>query len=164
VIYTLIGLAIIGLVLAFANPWIKEKKDDMLIKQAIKSMSIIDSTIREVTVAQGNQRIVSLALEKGTLNIDTDNDKINWVLDSSFKFSEPGVSIPSGTLTVLTEENQGWKVNVFKNYENIDIQFGDKITGVEQISASKNSKYTITIANAGLNTAANKVIVKITKD
>ena len=47
VIYTLIGIAIIGIVLAIAQPKIEAKKDEVIIEQAIESLGNIDEKIGE---------------------------------------------------------------------------------------------------------------------
>ena len=48
VIYTLIGLAVIGLLLAVAKPKIDQMKDRALIDQAVEAMEAINSKIYEV--------------------------------------------------------------------------------------------------------------------
>ena len=58
VIYTLIGLAIIGIVLAVAKPQIDIKKTEILVEQSRDSLLNIDGKIEEVLVAPGNQRSV----------------------------------------------------------------------------------------------------------
>jgi uncharacterized membrane-anchored protein YitT (DUF2179 family) len=97
VIYTLIGLAIIGLVLAVAKPSIDKKKEEIVIEQSIESMSNIHSKIEDVLAAQGNQRVIDLKIGKGTLNVDTDNEKLYWVIDSVFEYSQEGSVIPVGS-------------------------------------------------------------------
>jgi hypothetical protein len=48
VIYILIGLALIGLVLAFVSPRINMEKDHVVIEQTIESLNILDKKIGEM--------------------------------------------------------------------------------------------------------------------
>ena len=48
VIYTLIGLALMGLVLAFVMPKINESKDRIILQQTITSLNDIDEKINSV--------------------------------------------------------------------------------------------------------------------
>jgi len=56
VIYTLIGLSIIGIVLGVATPKIKELTDKAIIDQTISAMNDLDNKIVAVQVAAGNSR------------------------------------------------------------------------------------------------------------
>ena len=94
VIYTLIGLAIIGLVLAAAKPKIDAKKDEIVIEQSIEALNNINNKIYEVQRAEGNRRGVELTVGKGKFVIDIEGDKISWVIESSFEYSEKDVIVP----------------------------------------------------------------------
>lgn len=149
VIYTLIGLAIIGLVLAVAKPNIDRKRSEMIIEQSIESMTNIDSKISEVLSAQGNQRVIELKISEGNLYIDSENDKIYWVIESKFQYSEKDTEIPLGTFVVTTtgdEKNELWKIKIEKEYPNIDLRFNGENTGEKQISPAPTS-YKVTVTN-----------------
>lgn len=108
VIYTLIGLALIGLVLAILTPKIKEFGDRRVIEQTIESLNLIDSKITETLDAPGNKRKVNLKLDKGSIIVDSSRDTIKYVLpESNVRYSEPGVLIGLGRIDVLTEEIGG---------------------------------------------------------
>ena len=49
VLYTLIGLVLIGLALGFIMPKINEARDKALVEQAINSLAELDSKITEVS-------------------------------------------------------------------------------------------------------------------
>jgi len=105
VIYTLIGLAIIGLVLAAALPKINETKDKVAIEQSIEGLGLIDDKITEVVnKGVGNRRVVDLEIKKGVLTIDPINDAIRWTLDSDYAYSQPGTTVSLGRLNVTTKE------------------------------------------------------------
>ena len=104
VVYTLIGLALIGLVLAILTPQIKEFRDRAIIEQTIESLNTIDSKIVEILDAPGNKRKVALTLERGTLFIDTFADELRFFLsDAHVRYSEPGASLDIGRITVTTQ-------------------------------------------------------------
>ena len=92
VIYTLIGLAVIGLVLAGALPKINKMKDEVAIEQSLETLGSIDDKIYEVQRAEGSKRIVNLDIKKGKFIIDMSKNTISWTLDSSYAYSEPSDS------------------------------------------------------------------------
>ncbi len=147
VIYTLIGLAIIGLVLAASLPKINEKKDEIMIEQSIEALGNIDNKIYEVQRAPGNRRVVDLEVRKGALVIDMEADTISWELDSSFEYSESGVSVPLGRLNVTTTSGEPWKVELKMSYD-MDLRFEGSSFGVKRISVSP-TPYKFTIENVG---------------
>ena len=105
VVYTLIGLALIGLVLAILTPKIKEFRDRAIIEQSIESMNVFDSKMTEILDAPGNKRKIELTLERGTFYVDSLNDQLRFVFDEAHvRYSEPGVSLDIGRINVTTEE------------------------------------------------------------
>ncbi len=113
VIYTLIGLSLIGLTLAILTPKIKEFRDRSLIEETLSSMNLFDSKINEILDAPGNRRRIDLALDKGVLSIDSIDDSLKFLLkNSKVKYSEPGVSLEIGRVNITT----------LKNGENYDIK------------------------------------------
>ncbi len=147
VVYTLIGLSLIGLVLGFVSPKIMEYKDRAVIEQTIQSLNTIDSKINEVLQAPGNTRIVQLQLKRGAIFIDKDKNKTYFEIDDSrVLYSELGVETDIGRIKVLTVENK--KRNVVK----LTLDYGTSIefegTGVVKISASA-TPYKISISNMG---------------
>lgn len=105
VIYTLIGIALIGFVLAILTPKIKEFRDRSVIEQTIESLNLFDSKVIETLDAPGNKRKITLALDRGLLIINTTNESIKFVLeDADVRYSEPGTTLPIGRIRVLTEE------------------------------------------------------------
>lgn len=118
VIYTLMGLVIIGILLAAAKPKIEEMKDKTIIEQTIKSMNEINDKIYEVQNAGiGNKRILDLGVSKGELYIDDANNEIGWVIDdSSYKYSEVGSVLPLGSMKVATTNGNPYSVKFFMNY------------------------------------------------
>jgi len=147
VIYTLIGLTVIGLVLAAALPKINARKDEIMIEQSIEALGNIDDKIYEVQRASGNRRVVDLEVRKGTLIIDMEEDTISWELESSFEYSEVGVVIPLGRLNVTTTSGNPWKVEL-KLFYRMDLKFDGNNFGTHRIDVSP-TPYKFAIENVG---------------
>ncbi|VVB80255.1 Uncharacterised protein [uncultured archaeon] len=116
VIYTLIALALIGLVLAFAKPKIDSVRDRMLIEQTIDSMNKINDQIAEVQLAPGNRRVLSVKINQGEINVDSTNNSISWALNSVYKYSEIDRPVKLGSIYILTRGNGPYNVSVSSNY------------------------------------------------
>jgi type II secretory pathway pseudopilin PulG len=149
VIYTLIGLAIIGLVMAAALPKINQRKDEIIIEQSIEALGNIDDKIYEViNRGPGNKRdIPNLKIGKGALIIDMEADTISWEIDSRFKYSEEGVSIPIGRLNATTTEGDPWNVELTLAYS-VDLRFDGSDFGTKRIDVSP-TPYKFIIENLG---------------
>ena len=107
VLYTLIGLSLIGLVLAFALPKITESKDRLLIEQAITSLNDLDDKINAVSIVPGNKRFVFFTMKRGELFVDSTNDQLVYsVSDLSKPYSEPGSVVRQGRIEILSQEGQ----------------------------------------------------------
>ncbi|MFH1290894.1 MAG: hypothetical protein ABIH92_05840 [Nanoarchaeota archaeon] len=109
VLYTLIGLALIGLVLAVAMPKINAAKDRVVVEQTIDSLNGWDEKINELLDhPPGNIRMISaFQMKRGELYINSSADTIVFVLnDLSKPYSEPGVQIEYGKITLFSEEGQ----------------------------------------------------------
>ncbi len=123
VIYTLIGLALIGIVLAIVTPKINASRDKIIVEQSIASLSSLDDKIKEVVDnGQGNVRkIPELTLKKGELTFDGQADTITIALnDISKPYSQPGIAVEVGSVFVLSEvQNSKTTVYLMLNYTNV---------------------------------------------
>ena len=158
VIYTLIGLAIMGLILAMAKPKIDCKKDDMVIEQAKEAMRNIDGKIYEVQRASANRRAVDLTIGRGKITVDMDNDAIYWEIEIKCKepYSEPGLVVPESILNITTVISTPWKVILGMGY-GVDIQYDNKSVGTKDISAAP-TPYRLIIENKGRNSQGDFII------
>ena len=104
VLYTLIGLALIGLALGFIMPKINESRDKILVEQAINSLSAFDEKVSEaVQRGSGNVRQAEFSMKKGEFNIDGASNEIRFVIDGLTKpYSQPGVEISVGRIKILS--------------------------------------------------------------
>lgn len=159
IIYTLIAFALIGLVLAFVKPKIEEIQDKGIIEQSISVLEEIDLIIKTLG-DPGNQRVVNLGISKGIFNIDGENNKLFFEIESRHVYSEPGKNVTIRNIIVLTEKRG--KINdvtLTRDYEgeyDITYQNTDELKKIGKTSTS----YTLLIANKGED-ALNKTIINI---
>ncbi len=159
IIYTLIAFALIGLVLAFVKPKIEELQDKGIIEQSISVLENIDLIIKNLG-DPGNQRIIDLKISKGTLNIDGENDKLFFEIESRHIYSEPGKDVMVGDIIVFTEKKGKLNdVTLTRDYDGeYDITY-DNRNELKKIGRASTS-YPILIANKGENDL-NETIINI---
>src|SRR3989338_467201 len=151
VIYTLIGLTLIGIVLGLITPKINQAKDAIVVEQTIESLSVLDDKILEaLDWGQNNVRIAELTMIRGELFIDSPNDEIVFVIDELKKpYSQPGKLIEYGRVNVLTEERGRTSiVKLFIDYKNLtNLTYGGQ--DVERKFSSATIPYKFFIRNLG---------------
>jgi len=116
VIYTLIGLAVIGILLAVSKPKIEQMKDKIIIEQTIKSLNEISTRIYDVQIAPGNKRILNLKISKGKFYVNASANKIGWIIESSYKYSQPGKVVDVGNMEILTSDGGPYLVEASMTY------------------------------------------------
>jgi hypothetical protein len=112
VIYTLIGLTVIGLLIAGIQPKIEKSKDRLFIEQAKEVLEEINSEINEIKSSPGNQRRVSIKINKGILSIDPLEDQLIWTIESSSQYSELDYVIQEANLEIVTIEGEPYEVRI----------------------------------------------------
>jgi hypothetical protein len=148
VIYTLIAFVMIGLVLSYAQPKIKQLQDQTILQQSTTMMKQIGSTIATMGTT-GNQRVIELGIKQGALKLDCAADKIIFEMESKIEYSEPGKIINDGDVQVYTEKRSGY------NIVTLTLLYGDtynlKFEGREELKTlSKSSTpYKVSISNDG---------------
>lgn len=150
VIYTLIGLSILGLVLAFAKPKIDELKDKSVIEQSIDMLNSIDQTMSNIKYVSGNSRPIELKIQRGELLVDGVDNYIEYsIKDSKYRYSEPGQVISIGNINVLTLENaKTYSINLNINYTN-SINLTWNREDVQKVLQPAPKPYNIVMANKG---------------
>ena len=124
VLYTLIGIALIGLVLSYVFPKIQDTQERLLIEQTIESLHALDEVIAVVLErGPGNVKSYGFEMGRGTLFIDAERYEIKVVIAGlSTEYSEPGVEIDDGRILLLTtKEQQGMSISMKLIYGNIGI-------------------------------------------
>ncbi len=166
VLYTLIGLGLIGVTLAIAMPKITEARERAVVEQSISAMNILNDKVREVLDrGEGNSRIVSeFMVQRGKLVVDGNNEQIIFVIDNMKSvYSEPGTAIYSGPIKILTEEGQGKnKVSLTLDYSgSVDLTYSDR-QEVEEFSQAS-IPYSFKIENRGATTLTEINIIEMTR-
>ena len=160
VLYTLIGISLIGLILAFVMPKISEEKDILIIEQTAETLKSIDQRIVSVLESgEGNIRRIELTIKKGTLNLNPSTDEIYFLIkDLAEPYSEPGVDINEGRLIIRTEtEGKSNNVKIILNYRGLaDLSMLDSEDNLEIFPA--NTPYILLIENKGINTEKTPII------
>ena len=158
VIYTLIGLAVIGILLAFSKPKIDEMKDKIVIEQTITSLNDISSKIYDVQISPGNKRVLNLKISKGTFYINSSADEIGWVVESHYKYSEVGKTVNLGNLRVLTTEGGPYVITISMNYStNLTYIGKENYFDVE----GSPTAYVLTVENLGIPVGQSKTNVDL---
>ena len=150
VVYTLIGLSIIGIIIGVATPKIKEMTDNAIVEQTITAMSQLDSKIVSTQSAVGNSRQADFRIKKGEMLIDGKEDKIYFIVtDTTLLFSQPGTPISYGDISILTEEvGKKYNINLILDYSGIyDIKFNGA-DDVEKLTSAP-TIYQILMENQG---------------
>ena len=113
-IYTLIGLTIIAILLSVAVPQVDKIKDKGIILQTENALNELNRKILETTETPGNVRIIYLKLAKGRLEINSENNSIDYVLENTrLKLSEVGEKINEGDLILETKKR--WHNDILCN-------------------------------------------------
>jgi type II secretory pathway pseudopilin PulG len=109
VLYTLLGLGLMGLVLAFALPKITAAQERAIVEQSIQSMDALYGALETVqTRGVGNVKVVSFSLQAGSVLIDGVQDTLVLTLpEQKSIYSQPGSPLTHGPITILTEERAG---------------------------------------------------------
>ena len=152
VIYLLIGLGVIGVLLAFIKPQIDEAIDKNIIEKSIESLNKIDSIINEISYVPGNSRTLIINIKKGELFINTKAETVSITIDDSkHEYSEIGreIEIPGTRITALTNiTGELTNVKLTMNYnQTLNLTFNDRDENAEY----KNSEtaHNIIIRNLG---------------
>jgi type II secretory pathway pseudopilin PulG len=148
VIYTLIGMAVIGLVLAGALPKINEKKDSLTIERSIEALGNIDDKIYAVLGASGSRRVVNLEVKSGSLVIDPAANTISWIIDSSFAYSEVDKPVPFGKLSITTTKKGDYEVKLELKYNNFNLKYDGQDTEERRFNVAP-TPYVLVINNNG---------------
>ncbi len=150
VLYTLIGLAVIGLLLAVTRPKIAQTQDQFIIQQTIRALNELDNKVLEIKQATGNRRIIQFQLSRGELTIDAANDNIGWKLQgSSYMYSEPGSTAFVNNIKVLTEKTADkYDITLTLDYKNRNDLLVENQQNSRTLQPAK-TPYSITIENAG---------------
>jgi type II secretory pathway pseudopilin PulG len=162
-IYTLIGLAIIAIILSAALPQIDKARDRGIVTQTMDALDVLNNKISQVEQSPGSVGIVDFTLGKGRLEINSANDTLVYILENTrFKLSEPGEEITEGRLLIKTLE-YGSRFNIF-----LKVDYADRINITYSDDDNRNmvlhpgtTPYRIQVENIGDNLPDEKTHIDI---
>lgn len=163
VIYTMIAFVLIAAVLAFVRPKIEKMQDEIIIKKSLVVMKDIDSTVSNIIASSpGNIRLLEIEIKKGSITFDGNDDKIAFKMYSRGEYSEPGLEIKDGDISILTEKKTGeYLVTLERKYDssiyNLTYEGGDKI---KEITPSSKA-YRVFFSNKGRDADSEKLMLNI---
>jgi len=161
VIYTLIGLALIGLVLAIVMPKITEFKDKSTIEQTIDVLNAFDSKVNEVLAAPGNVRELELKMRRGDLYVNSTGESIVYELKPlDTEYSESGTTIEIGNVNVTTFEiGSEYGISLLLDFSAYNLTYdGEEI---EEKFSEVSIPYKFIIENKGVSGTENKIQIDI---
>ena len=155
VIYTIIGLALIGTVLAFVSPKISETRDRIVIEQSIETMQALDSKIQEViSEGTGSKRVIqSFNLKRGELivnpagtGVSPDLDDITLKISNlKYLYSESGEKINFGRVELISMKGPKYnEVELVLKYNSI--RYNSEQINIKTITAAS-TPYEVSIEN-----------------
>lgn len=150
VLYTLIGLAVIGLLLAVTRPKIAQIQDQYIIQQTIRALNEVDNKMLEIKQATGNRRVIQFQLSRGELTIDGANDNIQWKLTgSNYMFSEPDSTAWINNIKAYTQKMADkYDITLTLDYKNKNDLLLEGQQNSRTLQTAK-TPYAITIENGG---------------
>jgi len=151
VLYTVIGLAIMGVILSIVKPSLDEKRDQLVLNQVIEILEGMDSQVQEVVhTGSGNVRTVEITLKKGKLAIDGINNSIVFSMDSKYMLSELEKNVNIGRIIVFTREKakKSYFVTMKLDYSNYELTF--KGEDKEKELQASSTPYKVSVTNNGV--------------
>ena len=158
-IYTLIGLTIIAILLAVANPQIQKIQDRGTITQATQSLNTLDEKISYISQSPGNIAVPSIKVGSGKFIINSNNDSISYVLDNTLlEYRQAGTNVTEGNLVVRTEK-YGSKFNVYitRYYSGVNITY-DGDDHIDKFLEASPIPYKIRMENKGQSNIDFKIL------
>lgn len=164
VVYTLIGLSLIGLVLALVTPKINEYRDRAVIEQTIESFNVVDAEINEVLQAPGNTRVVDFRLKRGDIYFNATSEQIIYLLDDMpSPYSEPGVAVDIGRISVLTTKNpKTYRTQLTLSYR-FDLDYGIRPSMLHYSEAAVPYRFSFSHAGFITNSTSTRAVVHVSE-
>ena len=155
ILYFGIGIVIITILLTAGLPVINKLRDKNIIIQTKQVMHTMDDNIREVIKdGTGSQRVVTVNIKKGTINVNEVLDEVVWTFQgANIPISEPtereedDIEVAEGKIFIVTKESaEGGKydISIILRYRDEDVDIikgtGDagSIAGIGDLTIRNN--------------------------
>lgn len=148
VIYILIAFVMIGLVLSFVKPKIEELRDKAVIEQSVEIINNLDSIFSEVLIP-GNKRIIDVGIKKGELRINSENNTVEFVIESEYVYSEPNETIYVGEIIAKTETRGKYNLVTLRREYGSKYNFTYQNLELSKTLTRSSVPYKIIITNEG---------------
>ena len=168
-IYTLIGLTLIAITLSIATPQINKIREKGIIDQTSFVLSEMNKEILKVSEVAGNVRIINFKILKGKLEINSDENKITYILENTdVKISEPNkpnlpntIVVKEGDLAFKTfESGKKYNIHLELNYNDIlDLTYDN--SEQTKLFHGGGTTYKIKIENVGDNVVGENVHIDV---
>ena len=161
VIFTLIGLVILGILLAIVTPKINQIKDKTILIHTMVSLNTFHQAVSETLLAPGNKREILISVSKGEYVLDGKNETVYYILESStYQFSQLNQPTTSGNLIVLTKDGaRDYDVYLMLNYSGFNLTYEGKDLVHELTQAP--IPYKLLIENEGKSPVTNLTNINI---
>lgn len=163
VLYTLIGLGLISLILAFVMPRINDSKDKATVEQSIQSLNEIHKVIEDIYLAPGNQRPIALSIKRGEFFVDSTNDQIGFLIsDLKSPYSQLDTPIQYGAITILSQKGQkSNSVSLTLNYSSqLNLTFNGQDDSIIKKFSAASIPYKLLLKSQGnINAPSNNLYV-----
>ncbi len=151
VLYVAIISAAVILALSIEGPAVEKMQDIAATKQATDFLLNLDDMLQEVVAeGPGSSRIVPVEIKKGNLYIDSENDRIYYVLKTRADMIEPSKKRIIGSLAY--ESSNTSLIRITEDYSSAGIDIADDMNLYA-------GAYELVISNGG--TRDGNVIVNI---
>ena len=161
-VYTAIGLAIIGIVLAVALPAVGRWKDKTLIEQTASALNTLNDKILEVRESSGNVRTVEFRIKKGVLTIRPSENEIVYVLEGSdLEYSQPDLEVELGDIRIKTATNgKKYDISLKLSYQDKNIDLTYDSNNEEKILQKTPIPYKLSISNEEIIDTNSRIDIK----
>ena len=110
----------------------------------------IDSVVFDIKDVPGNQRLLDVSVQKGTINIDGEQDQLIFEIESRYTYSEPDKDVLYGENVIARTHKLGdinivtLKIDYSSNY-NLTYDGNDE----EKFLTKASTPYKLSMANKG---------------
>lgn len=161
VVYTLIGMALIGVALAIVTPQLNKQRDRALVEQTISALNVFDEKMTYVIdKGPGNVRNLDFNVKRGKLIINSTEEVVYFIIDDlSSLYSQENIVINRGMISFKSKkERKGASIVLWLNYSSsVNITYRGREE--QRVFNPASTPYKISIENLGAVNGLNEPFV-----